>query len=224
MSIFNRRVVNPGEVVLEYRDGTLARILTPGAHRIRHDAVWVRVDTRDRIVHVAPQEVLTADGVPVRVSLAITLAVDDPVAFTERSEDPVAVVYLAAQVALRTECAAVAAPDLIGRTEAFDAQALTAAAAAAGDPVGIAVAAVTIRDVIAPHELRTATMELVTAQVRGRAKLEEARAETAALRSLANAGRLLDQHPALAQLRLVQAVPYGAKVVLAVGGADADAE
>jgi len=50
-----------------------------------------------------------------------------------------------------------------------------------------------------------------------------ARAETAALRALANAGKLLDAHPALAQLRLVQQIPYGSRVVLALGGADSDA-
>ncbi|GAB11592.1 hypothetical protein GOARA_078_00410 [Gordonia araii NBRC 100433] len=220
MSIFNRWVVNPGEVALEYRDGTLARVLTPGAHRTSRRSVYVRVDTRDRIVHVAPQEVLTADGVPVRVSLAIQLAVVDAVRYAEQSDDPTAVVYLAAQVALRTACAGVQAEELVGRTDAFDADALTAAAVAAGESVGLAVRAVTIRDVILPHEIRSAAMDLITAKARGQAKLEAARAETAALRSLANAGRLLDAHPALAQLRLVQEVPYGAKVVLAVGGAD----
>ena len=60
-------------------------------------------------------------------------------------------------------------------------------------------------------------MELVTARSRGLAQLEAARAETVALRSLANGARLLDEHPALARLRLVQAAPYGSRVVLAVG-------
>ena len=47
--------------------------------------------------------------------------------------------------------------------------------------------------------------------------LEEARAETAALRSLANGARLLDAHPALAQQRLVQSMPPGTRLVLALG-------
>jgi len=57
---------------------------------------------------------------------------------------------------------------------------------------------------------------------RGAAQLESARAETAALRALANAGKLLDAHPALAQLRLVQQIPCGSRVVLAMGGAVPD--
>ena len=56
--------------------------------------------------------------------------------------------------------------------------------------------------------------ELATARTRGQAKLEAARAETAALRSLANGAKLLDEHPALARQRLVEALPPGAKVKL----------
>jgi hypothetical protein len=48
--------------------------------------------------------------------------------------------------------------------------------------------------------------------------LEAARAETAALRALANGARLLDEHPALAQLRLVQSAPPGTRLVLQLGG------
>jgi hypothetical protein len=73
-----------------------------------------------------------------------------------------------------------------------------------------------------PAEIRAAAMQLVTAKTRGAAQLESARAETAALRALANAGKLLDAHPALAQLRLVQQIPCGSRVVLAMGGAVPD--
>lgn len=105
-----------------------------------------------------------------------------------------------------------------------DAAVIAEAARAAGRRVGVDVLDVCVKDVIVPAEIRTAAMQLVTAKARGAAQLEEARAETAALRALANAGKLLDAHPALAQLRLVQAAPYGSRVVLAVGRADVDAE
>jgi hypothetical protein len=74
-----------------------------------------------------------------------------------------------------------------------------------------------VKDVILPPELRSAYAELVTAKTRGQAQLEAARAETAALRSLANGAKLLDEHPALARLRLVQALPYGSTLELTVG-------
>lgn len=76
------------------------------------------------------------------------------------------------------------------------------------------VADVVIKDVVLPGELRAAAMELATAQQRAAIQLEQARAETAALRSMANAAKLLDDHPALARQRLVQAAGPGARLVL----------
>ncbi|MGN0065450.1 MAG: hypothetical protein ACI379_14530 [Nocardioides sp.] len=49
---------------------------------------------------------------------------------------------------------------------------------------------------------------------RAKAKLEEARAETAALRSLANGAKVLADNPALARLRLVEALPPGTTLEL----------
>ena len=95
-------------------------------------------------------------------------------------------------------------------------EALTAAAREAGRPLGISVDSVMIKDVIVPTELRAAYAELVTTRQRAQAQLETARAETAALRSMANAAKLLDDHPALAQLRMIQAAPYGTKIVFGV--------
>ncbi|MET1004500.1 MAG: SPFH domain-containing protein, partial [Propionibacteriaceae bacterium] len=95
-------------------------------------------------------------------------------------------------------------------------EAVTAAAHEAGLDLGIDVHTVVVKDVVLPAEIRAAYAELVTARQKGQVQLETARAETAALRSMANAAKLLDDHPALAQLRLVQSAPYGTKVVLQV--------
>lgn len=223
MSLFSRITVVPGYVTLEYREGKLTRTLQPGSHSRRGDATYVTVDLRERLIPVAPQEILTSDVMSVRVTMALRLTVVDAVAFTERAVDPIATIYLAAQIALRQVCAALASDDVIRRGDAVDTAPVLVAARAAGAAVGVEVADVVIKDVIVPHEVRSAALEVITARSRGLAKLEEARAETAALRALANAGKLLDAHPALAQLRLVQAAPYGSRVVLAVGGADSEA-
>ena len=90
--------------------------------------------------------------------------------------------------------------------------AVTSATAAAGQAVGIEVREAILKDLMLPPDLRAAYAELVSARQRGKAKLESARAETAALRSLANGAKLLDEHPALAKLQLVQALPYGSSL------------
>jgi regulator of protease activity HflC (stomatin/prohibitin superfamily) len=222
MSLINRLTVEPGQCALAYRDGTLSRVLRPGKHRL-YGAVSVKVvDLRERLVTLAPQEVLTSDAVSLRITVTLRIAVTDAVDYVEKTDDPVAGVYLAAQIALRENAAGLTAEDVMRRSTRIDAAAIRGAARDAGTRTGIDVLDAYVKDVIVPAEIRTAAMQLATAKTRGAAQLEAARAETAALRALANAGKLLDAHPALAQLRLVQQVPYGSRVVLAMGGADPD--
>ncbi|NNM47644.1 SPFH domain-containing protein [Knoellia koreensis] len=205
---------------VEYLNGKHERVLAPGRHRRTWRARYVTVDLRDTMTVVAPQEVMTADGVVVKVSAVVRWAVDDAVAWLEQAGDPGALVYLAAQVALRDALAGLDLDDLTRRGARVPADEITAATAAVAGTVGVRVGEVVVRDVILPVEVRHAAAELVTARQRGLALLEGARAETAALRSLANGAKLLDAHPALAQLRLVQSAPHGTQVVLRVGQPD----
>jgi len=78
----------------------------------------------------------------------------------------------------------------------------------------VSVIEVVVKDVVLPAEIRTAALELATAQQKAAVQVEQARAETAALRSMANAAKLLDDHPALARLRLVPAAGPGSRLVL----------
>ncbi|MGV9799668.1 slipin family protein [Mycobacterium sp. NPDC003449] len=213
----DRITVTAGQCALEYRDGTLARVLEPGRHRIAARAAVVRVEMREQVLTLAPQEVLTSDAVSLRITVALRFAVTDAVAYVEAAADPMAAVYLAAQIALRDAVAGVGADEVMRRSTRIDAAGIAAAARAAGTRTGVEVLEVFVKDVIVPAEIRAAAVQLVTAKANGAAKLEAARAETAALRALANAGKLLEAHPALARQQLVQHVPYGSRVVLAVG-------
>ena len=218
MSIMNavrgrRSVVRPAHLALEYRAGGLARVLEPGAYRVRRPEAVVLVGVAERLIPVAPQEILTAESVPVRVSMTLRVKVVDPIAYTERAVDPDAVVYLAAQIALREALSGVAVDDLLRRTGAVDGETVRRGVSAAAEEVGVQVLGVVVKDVVLPSEIRSAAIDLITAKARGAARLEEARAETAALRALANAGRMLDASPALARLRMIEAAPAGAKIV-----------
>lgn len=214
-------VVPRHERVLAVLDGAVVGVLGPGRHRRTRRTRYEHVDVRPRLGTVAPQEILTADGISVKVSAVTHWSVVDPVAFTATA-DPEAVVYLTVQVALREQLATREAGDLVRTGRAEVTGAVLQAARAVGESVGIAVAEVVVKDIVLPAELRAAYAELVTVRQRAQAQLETARAETAALRSMANAAKLLDDHPALARLRMIQAAPYGTKIVLTTpDGADA---
>lgn len=215
-------IVEQGWRAVVRRDGALVGVLEPGRHPLPRP-VWRRkvdlVDVRDRTLVVTGQEVATADVPGVKVSAAAKWRITDPVAWLDQAQGPEELLRLAIQLALRDHVTTQPLDTLVTDRAAATAV-LTAAVAAAVTTVGVVVDEVSIRDVVAPGELRRATLALATARQEGLAALERARGETAALRALANGARVLEQHPDLARLRLAQATgESGGKVVLTVIGA-----
>ncbi len=221
MPLFPRHItVQPWQLTLERLDGARTVVLEPGRHRTRRRATYQVLDVREQVLTLAPQEVLTADGVSVKVTAALRWRVGDPVVFTETGTDPLSRVYLAVQVALREGLAPLETDAVLRTARQAVTDTTTAAATQAGRAVGIEALEVVVKDVILPADLRAAYGALVTARQRAQAQLEAARAETAALRSLANGAKLLDDHPALAQLRIIQSLPIGSTVELTLPAAD----
>lgn len=214
-----RIVVREWERVLVYRDGGLEDELGPGGHRVR---LWGRqtvpVSMRPRQLVMPLQEVLTGDGLSVRVSLTATVRVADARTWHEAVDGPEAFVYTALQVGLREAVAARTLDELLAGRSQVPAE-LRAAVATTSADVGMAVDAVVLRDVVVPAELRRAAAEVATARAQGLAALERARSEVASTRALANAARLVESHPGLLQLRTLQAIEAGgATVVLSTDG------
>lgn len=199
---------------LLYRDGTLERVLEPGRHR--YDAkrcTLIVVDMRPRLLNVSGQELLTRDGLSLRVSYALNWQVTDPQAFTTGAQYPESVLYAAVQDAARRAVAGHSLDELVTDRTLLVGDIAEIATAVTG--LGMRIDALNARDLMLPGELRKAALETVLAKERGRAELERARAEAAALRSLANTARLLEEHPTLLRLRTLQvATTPGTQVVL----------
>lgn len=185
------------------RNGTVAAVLGGGAHRRWGRGFALRrVDTRPWIVQVPTQEVPTADGLTVKVTVVAKARVVDPVAFVTATQDAFSALYLVVQIATREAVAATTVEQLVAaRVELGDA--LTAAVRGV-DELGVVLERVELKDVVLSAELKKAQAEVLVARAQGLAALERARGETAALRNLANAAGLLRDNPALLQLRLVQ--------------------
>ncbi|BCK53806.1 slipin family protein [Nocardia wallacei] len=198
---------------LLYRDGKLEKVLEPGRHRYdQRRCTLVAVDMRPRQLQVSGQELLTRDGLSLRVSFAVNWVVTDPLAFTTGAQYSESVLYAAVQETARDKVAAHTLDELVADRGLLAGADEVAAAVA---DLGIRVSSVRARDLMLPGELRKAALETVLAKERGRADLERARAEAAALRSLANTARLLEENPSLLRLRTLQvAATPGTQVVL----------
>ncbi len=213
-------VVQEWERVLLYRDGRFEEVLGAGRHRrSRRRRTRVRVLVRPRLLVVPSQEVLTADGLSVKVSLTAAVRTADPRRWYEAVEQSDGFVYAALQIGLREAVGARRLDELLAARGSLPDDVLAGVSGAA-DAVGVAIDSLSLRDVMVPAELRRAAADVAVARAQGQAALERARSEVAATRALANAARMVAEQPALLQLRTLQAVEAGgATVVLTTGGA-----
>jgi regulator of protease activity HflC (stomatin/prohibitin superfamily) len=209
-----RTTIHDYERGLRYANGRFSGLLDAGTH------VYLRPTTEIRVVDIRPgsmaiggQEVLTSDGVAAKVSLVVRSLVGDPVAMLTGDRDANTTLYLAVQLGLREVVARRTIEEVLAsRTTIGPEVAELVAGRMAG--LGIEVLGVDVRDVMVPSELKRAFAAVVAARREGAASLERARGETAALRSLANAGRLVAENPGLLSLRVVQELSGGGNTVM----------
>jgi regulator of protease activity HflC (stomatin/prohibitin superfamily) len=207
---------------LRYRQGRLVGLLDPGTHVALRPFTEIQVlDGRPTSMTVPGQEILTADGVALRVSLTARYVVADPVAAVTGDQSYVTALYTALHIGLREALAGRTADEILA-ARAEIGPAVGGAVASELARLGVELLGVDVRDVMVPSELKRAFAGIVAARREGEAALERARGETAALRSLANAGRMIEDNPGLLQLRILQQLggSSGNTIVLGLPGPD----
>ncbi|TAK90848.1 MAG: slipin family protein [Verrucomicrobia bacterium] len=215
-------IVPEGYVGLLYHKGRFVETLAAGRH-VRWGRFYSTrlLDVRKASQLVAGQDVLTADNVSLKLSLLVTYQVSNPVKATHDTQNWQADLHNAAQLALRAVVGGVAVEALLGQRLEIGAQLLARVQPEAAK-IGINVHAVEVKDVMFPADLKRAFADVLKAKQEGQAALERARGESASLRNLANAARVLEGNPALMNLRLMQSLTTaqnaGNTLVLGVPG------
>src|SRR5438132_1399446 len=199
-------IVPEGYAGLLYHKGKFVEVLRAGRHIRwgRHFTLDAQ-DTRKASLLVAGQEVITADNIGLKLSLLVTYQVTDPAKAAHETQNWQGDLYNAAQIALRAVVCGIAVEALLNQRLEIGAQLLARVQPEAAK-IGINVLAVEVKDVMFPADLKRAFGEVLKAKQEGHAALERARGESAALRNLANAARLLEGNPALLNLRLMQSL------------------
>ena len=215
-------LVPEGYAGLLYHKGKFVEVLRAGRHIRwgRHFTLDAQ-DVRKASLLVPGQDVLTADNVGLKLSLLVTYQIADAVKAAHETQNWQGDLYNAAQLALRAVVNVIAVEALLGQRLDIGAQLLARVQPEAAK-IGINVLAVEVKDVIFPADLKRAFAEVLKAKQEGQAALERARGESASLRNLANAARVLEGNPALMNLRLMQSLAAaqnaGSTLVLGVPG------
>jgi regulator of protease activity HflC (stomatin/prohibitin superfamily) len=202
---------------LKYTKGRYKTTLDPGQYWISSFfSTIVPVDIRPEFITIQGQDVLSADGVTLKVSLAAEFQVADPNTAINKNVNFRTSLYLSLQMALR-EIVGKEKIDILLENRAGISGKLRELTSQKASELGLKLILADVKDIMFPGEMKKAFAQVVKAQKDGMAALERARGETAALRSLANAARTIDGNPNLLQLRALQALADSSGNTLVLG-------
>ncbi len=207
---------------LKYHKGRFERLLDPGVYWIlKFDSRIDRIDMRPSTFTVVGQEVLSTDSIALKISVAGTYRVVDPFVAVNQVQNYLQTLYLTVQVAMRDIIGSRPIDELLENRNSFDGQ-LMEHCEKKFEEIGLKLISVNVRDIMFPGELKRVFAKVVEARKEGLAALERARGETAALRNLANAAKLMENNPALLQLRMLQSLAQTAGNTLVLNWAAGD--
>ena len=201
--LFRSVTVYDYERALKYKNGRFVEVLGPGKYRLPQDIEVKKADIRPAYITVAGQEILTADSISVKASITARYEIADPVKALNEIQNYLEGLYLELQVALREVVGSVTIEEFLGGRAGFGKRLLQIASVPAGE-FGVSLISVEIRDIMFPGVLKQTFAQVAEARQEGLAALERARGESAALRTMANAAKLMDKSPGLGQLRMLQ--------------------
>jgi regulator of protease activity HflC (stomatin/prohibitin superfamily) len=202
---------------LLYKKGRYVATLDAGSYWLssRFSMIFP-VDIRPEFITIQGQDMLCADGVTVKMSLAAAFQVVDPNLAVNKTANFRGNLYLVLQMALR-EIVGKEKTDALLEGRVAVSSNLMELASGKAEEMGLKLISADIKDMMFPGDMKKVFAQVVKAQKEGQAALERARGETAALRSLANAARTMDDNPNLLQLRALQALADSTGNTLVLG-------
>ena len=163
----------------------------------------IRVDLRTVTLDVPPQDVITKDNVPVKVNAVAYFRVIDPEKAIVEIENFKIGTSQIAQTTLRSILGQAELDDLLSRRDKINKE-LQVIIDERTDPWGIKISIVEIKDVEMPETIQRAFAKQAEAERERRAKIINAEGEFQASEKLAQAAKVLAEHPASIQLRFLQ--------------------
>lgn len=193
---------------LLFIDGKLARQLAPGAY-----AFWTFqknvsaevIELRVQSVEVSGQELLSRDKVSLRVNLAASIRVVDPVAARTKVAKYGDYLYRELQYGLRKAVGAKTLDELLGDKASLDGDIFAYVRGRVAE-LGIEVLGVGVKDVILPGEMKELLNSVVQAEKAAQANIIRRREETNATRSALNTAKLIEDNPILLRLKELEAL------------------
>jgi regulator of protease activity HflC (stomatin/prohibitin superfamily) len=198
------RVLREYERGIVFRLGRLMEVRGPGLQLLVPSLDrMVRVSLRTVTLAIPPQEIITRDNVPARVTAVTYYRVVDPSKAITEVESFQSATLQIAQTSLRAVLGVADLDTLLSEREHLNAS-LPEVIDAQTEPWGIKVTAVEIKDVEIPERMQHAIARQAEAERERRAKIINAEGEAQAAAKLAEAADVIGRNPVTVQLRYLQ--------------------
>jgi regulator of protease activity HflC (stomatin/prohibitin superfamily) len=171
--------------------------IIPGVDRM------VRIELREIVMDVPPQEVITRDNVSVKVNAVLYFRVLHPEKAVIQVQNYLYGTSQLAQTTLRSVCGQAELDELLAEREAIN-QKLQEIIDLQTEPWGVKVRAVEVKQIDLPVEMQRAMARQAEAEREKRSKVIHAEGEFLAAQRLAEAARVLSTQESALQLRYLQ--------------------
>lgn len=200
--------VLPFEKGLLYVNGSFVKELASGTYYFWANAITVEVknvDVRQQQMEISGQELLTKDKAALRINFFVRYQVVDTIKALVNNKDFDKQLYVVMQLALRAFVGAFTLDELLSKKESI-AKEILAEAVAKIDELGLTVSDAGIRDVILPGDMKEIMNQVLVAEKKAQANSIMRREETAAVRSMLNTAKLMEENEMLWKLKEMEYV------------------
>ncbi len=192
-----------GTVAMLYYDNRFVRQLPTGVYRFWKNGTEVTaryVNVAKQLLGLPAQELLTADKVTVRVTMALEYTVTDPKMYAESLANGEEQLRLNAQLALRDYVGGLKLEELLEKKSEFSGFMLQRLRKSdCGSWCEFSNGG--IKDVIIPGDIREIMNTVLVAEKQAQASVIVRREEVASTRSLLNTARMMEENPTLMRLK-----------------------
>jgi regulator of protease activity HflC (stomatin/prohibitin superfamily) len=216
-SVLQNRLVQPFvrssevqsfEKAVLFVDGKYVKVLESGMHYWWKNSISInvaKVDTRQQMVEINGQEILTKDKAALRINAWAQYKVVNIEKAVLQNKEWDKQLYVALQLALREYIAGFSFDELLDKKESI-APFILQAVAQKAEALGVEVAGFGIRDIILPGDVKEIMNGVLIAEKKAQANIIMRREETASTRSLLNTAKLMEENAMLWKLKEMEYV------------------
>ena len=169
--------IERNQVGVLFQDGRYVETLSPGLYafwRGSADAKVVEIDTRESLIEVGGQEIMTADKVTLRLNAMVGYRVVAARRAVTASDDAKQALYREAQLALRAVVGVRDLDSFLGDKDVIAREVEEQIVGRAGE-LGLEVVSVGVRDVILPGDMKDLMNRVTVQKMAAEAKLSDRR-------------------------------------------------